>query len=95
MSKAFRYVYVEIDGDLSYCDLTMDYEYAPFDTRRSGSFRCSDELLNRIWEVGAYTMDLTTREFFVDGIKRDRWTWSGDAIQSYLMNYYLRFDTVV
>ena len=38
-------------------------------------------------------MDLTTREFFVDGIKRDRWTWSGDAIQSYLMNYYLRFDT--
>lgn len=93
VSKAFRYVYVEIDGDLSYCDLTMDYEYAPFDTRRSGSFRCSDELLNRIWEVGAYTMDLTTREFFVDGIKRDRWTWSGDAIQSYLMNYYLRFDT--
>ena len=38
-------------------------------------------------------MDLTTREFFMDGIKRDRWTWSGDAIQSYLMNYYLRFDT--
>ena len=29
----------------------------------------------------------------MDGIKRDRWTWSGDAIQSYLMNYYLRFDT--
>jgi hypothetical protein len=37
-------------------------------------------------------MLLTTREFFIDGIKRDRWTWSGDAIQSYLMNYYLFFD---
>lgn len=71
----------------------MDYEYAPFDTERSGSFRCSDEELNHIWDVAAYTMDLTTREFFMDGIKRDRWTWSGDAIQSYLMNYYLRFDT--
>ncbi|MBQ4029858.1 MAG: alpha-rhamnosidase, partial [Prevotella sp.] len=47
---------------------------------------------NRIWDVAAYTMDLTTREFFTDGIKRDRWIWSGDAIQSYLMNYYLRFD---
>ena len=35
---------------------------------------------------------LTTREFFIDGIKRDRWVWSGDAIQSYLMNYYLFFD---
>ena len=71
----------------------MDYEYAPFDAQRSGSFRCSDDEINRIWDVAAYTMDLTTREFFMDGIKRDRWTWSGDAIQSYLMNYYLRFDT--
>ena len=58
-----------------------------------GTFRCNDEELNRIWEVGAYTMHLTTREFFIDGIKRDRWVWSGDAIQSYLMNYYLFFDS--
>ncbi|HRG94393.1 MAG TPA: trehalase family glycosidase, partial [Chitinophagaceae bacterium] len=33
-----------------------------------------------------------TREFFVDGIKRDRWVWSGDAYQSHLMNYYLMND---
>ncbi|MBQ1939115.1 MAG: alpha-rhamnosidase, partial [Alistipes sp.] len=30
---------------------------------------------------------------FIDGIKRDRWVWSGDAVQSYLMNYYLFFDS--
>ena len=92
-SKAFRYVYIEKEADATYDEVLMDYEYAPFSPQRSGSFRCSDEELNRIWEVAAYTMDLTTREFFMDGIKRDRWTWSGDAIQSYLMNYYLRFDT--
>ncbi len=92
-SKAFRYVYIEKEEGASYDDVSMDYEYAPHDMTHSGSFRCSDEEINRIWEVGAYTMDLTTREFFMDGIKRDRWTWSGDAIQSYLMNYYLRFDT--
>ena len=92
-SKAFRYVYIEKEEGCSYDEVLMDYEYAPHDLQHSGSFRCSDEELNRIWEVAAYTMDLTTREFFVDGIKRDRWTWSGDAIQSYLMNYYLRFDT--
>ena len=89
-SKAFRFVYIETDVTIG--KIAMDYEYLPFDDRKSGSFRCNDEELNRIWEVGAYTMDLTTREFFMDGIKRDRWTWSGDAIQSYLMNYYLRFD---
>ena len=92
-SKAFRYVYIEKDDGASYDEVLMDYEYAAFDEGCSGSFRCNDEQLNKIWDVAAYTMDLTTREFFMDGIKRDRWTWSGDAIQSYLMNYYLRFDT--
>ena len=92
-SKAFRYVYVEKENGATYDEVMMDFEYAPHDRSRSGYFRCSDEELNRIWDVAAYTMDLTTRELFVDGIKRDRWTWSGDAIQSYLMNYYLRFDT--
>ena len=89
-SKAFRFIYIETDVTIG--KIAMDYEYLPFDDKKSGSFRCNDEELNRIWEVGAYTMDLTTREFFMDGIKRDRWTWSGDAIQSYLMNYYLRYD---
>ncbi len=92
-SKAFRFVYMEGTEHLRLSGVAIQYEYAPFDEKHSGSFRCDDEELNKIWDVAAYTMDLTTREFFVDGIKRDRWTWSGDAIQSYLMNYYLRFDT--
>jgi len=58
-----------------------------------GSFRCNDEEMNKIWEMGEYTLALTTREFFIDGIKRDRWTWSGDAYQSYLMNYYSFYDS--
>ena len=59
---------------------------------RRGSFRSSDDLINRIWDVSARTLELNTREFYFDGIKRDRWVWSGDANQSYLMNYYLAFD---
>ena len=84
-SKAFRYVYVTHEPGVQIGEVSMQYEYLPEEYR--GSFRCNDEELNRIWEVGAYTMHLTTREFFIDGIKRDRWVWSGDAIQSYLMNY--------
>ena len=89
-SRAFRYVYVE-NSAMFYDSVSMLYEYLPLDER--GSFRCNDELLNRIWDVSAYTMQLTAREFFIDGIKRDRWVWSGDAYQSYLMNYYLFFDS--
>ncbi|WP_300968348.1 amylo-alpha-1,6-glucosidase, partial [uncultured Duncaniella sp.] len=90
-TKAFRYVYVAPESGVKVGDVAMLYEYAPVEYR--GSFRCSDPELNRIWDVGAYTMHLTTREFFIDGIKRDRWVWSGDAVQSYLMNYYLFFDS--
>lgn len=90
-SKAFRYVYITKDETVELDDVSMQYEFQPEEYR--GSFRCNDEELNRIWNVGAYTMHLTTREFFIDGIKRDRWVWSGDAIQSYLMNYYLFFDS--
>lgn len=91
-SKAFRYVHVLSENGHRYVVEGLS-EYLSHDAAMSGSFECSDDDVNEIWKVGAYTMDLTTREFFVDGIKRDRWTWSGDAIQSYLMNYYLRFDT--
>lgn len=90
-SKAFRYVYVTKDAGVQLGDVSMQYEFLPVDYR--GSFKCNDEELNRIWNIGAYTMHLTTREFFIDGIKRDRWVWSGDAIQSYLMNYYLFFNS--
>lgn len=90
-SKAYRFLYIETEGDLSFGEVSMMYEYMPIEYK--GSFKCNDELLNKIWDVSAYTMHLTTRAFFLDGIKRDRWVWSGDAYQSYLMNYYLFFDS--
>jgi hypothetical protein len=89
-SKAFRYVNVVTDGNINIDSVTMLYEYS--DVKAKGDFKCSDEEINRIYEVAKYTFQLNTREFFLDGIKRDRWVWSGDAYQSYLMNYYLWFD---
>ena len=88
-SKALRFIYIETKG-CTVDGVELDYEYMP--ETEKGTFKCNDEELNRIWEIGAYTMQLTSREFFIDGIKRDRWVWSGDASQSYLMNYYLFND---
>lgn len=90
LSKAFRFVNVQYDAGVSLDHVSMLYEYA--DVKQRGCFTCNDSALNRIYEVSKYTFELNTREFFIDGIKRDRWIWSGDAYQSYLMNYYLYFD---
>ncbi len=91
LSKAFRYVNIVCDGNISIDSASMLYEYA--DVKHRGTFTCSDELVNKIYDVSKYTLQLNTREFFIDGIKRDRWIWSGDAYQSYLMNYYSWFDS--
>lgn len=89
-NKAFRYVCIVADKGVEMSDVAMEYEYQP--EKYIGQFACDDEEVNKMWNIGAYTLHLTTREFFIDGIKRDRWTWSGDAYQSYLMNYYLFND---
>ena len=48
------------------------------DVPQIGSFKCDDERLNRIWQVGAYTVHLNMQEYLWDGIKRDRLVWIGD-----------------
>lgn len=45
---------------------------------RIGSFSCDDELLNKIWETGVYTVNLNMQEYVLEGIKRDRLVWIGD-----------------
>jgi alpha-L-rhamnosidase len=90
LAKAFRYVNIQFDATVSLDSVSMLYEYA--EVKQRGSFKCNDEEINSIYNIATYTFALNTREFFIDGIKRDRWVWSGDAYQSYLMNYYLWFD---
>ena len=89
-SRAMRYVNIRFDKGVRVDDVALLYEYLPVAHR--GTFRSSDDELNRIWDVAQRTLELNTREFFIDGVKRDHWVWSGDAVQTYLMNYYTFFD---
>lgn len=90
-SRAMRYVNIRLDPGMSVDDVALLYEYLPVAHR--GTFKSSDDELNRIWDVAQRTLELNTREFFIDGVKRDHWVWSGDAVQTYLMNYYTFFDS--
>jgi Glycogen debranching enzyme len=90
--RAFRYLFVQ-GAEKEQFELTAMYEYLPLEQK--GSFACSNEQINRIWETAEYTLHLNSREFFLDGIKRDRWVWSGDAYQSYLINNYIYFDPAI
>lgn len=85
--RAFRYLYIAGCPDIQ---VSADYEYLPLAYR--GAFRCDREEVNRIWDVCAYTLHLTSREVLQEAIKRDRWLWGGDAYQAFKFNQYLFFD---
>ncbi|MAE64612.1 MAG: hypothetical protein CMJ18_10130 [Phycisphaeraceae bacterium] len=53
-----------------------------------GSFECSDELLNRIWDISRRTLHLCMADCFMDGPARERTQWVGDAWAQALVNYY-------
>ena len=85
--RAFRYIYIQgSEKGL----VEADYEYLPLDFK--GSFHCSDEDVNKIWDMCAYTLHLTSREVHLEAIKRDGWLWGGDAYQIYKFNNYLFYD---
>ncbi len=75
----FRFVRIDLltpDVSVSFKTIkaVMIYRDIPY----LGSFESSDRLINRIWNVGAYTMHLNMQQHIWDGIKRDRLVWMGD-----------------
>ncbi|MHB1793888.1 MAG: alpha-L-rhamnosidase C-terminal domain-containing protein, partial [Acidobacteriaceae bacterium] len=77
--SAFRYAKVRFVGGgptMRFQSIALDDIYYP--VKYQGSFESSDPLLNRIWEVGAYTEHLCMQEDIWDATKRDRARWAGD-----------------
>ncbi len=86
---AVRFAYIP-DCRKGEVELKAIHQYVDIPVR--ASFSSSDELLNRIWSVAEHTFQLCSGIFFIDGIKRDKWIWGGDAYQSLFVNQYLMAD---
>lgn len=90
-TRAFRYVY--IIAKIKPRTVYAKYEYLPQKTL--AEFSCDDALVERVFRVATDTFLLNSREFYLDGIKRDRWVWSGDAYQSFMINRYSTNDNEI
>lgn len=87
----FRYVLVETEIPFAAEDFTAIAVYS--DLEQTGTFRCSNELINRfvdctVWSTKSNSLDLPT-----DCPTRERHGWTGDAqiffdTASYLFSYY-------
>ena len=76
-NTGFRFV--RIDAVEGRCDLQFVRAVSVMrPMEQIGSFRCSDERLNRIFETAVRTVHLCCQDYLWDGIKRDRLVWAGD-----------------
>ncbi|MFC6181692.1 alpha-L-rhamnosidase-related protein [Lactiplantibacillus daowaiensis] len=87
--RAFRYIFVPA-AQVGEVELTAMHEYIP--KKNTSMFKSNNQLINQIWNVSTETLNLCSDLFFIDGIKRDRWIWAGDAYQANFMNEYSFFD---
>ncbi len=79
-NTGFRYVRIDMVKPGTHIEIkALNAVFLFRDLPYVGSFRCNDERLNKIWEVGAYTVHLCMQDMLWDGIKRDRLVWIGDA----------------
>ncbi len=77
--SAFRFVRLEVPADAAEVRLQGISAIAIYrDWAYRGFFESDDARLNKIWDVGAYTVHLNSQEYIYDGVKRDRLVWMGD-----------------
>ncbi|MBK4759166.1 alpha-L-rhamnosidase [Enterococcus faecium] len=87
--RAFRYLFIP-EVSTGMVQLQVFHEFLSLS--KQATFSSDSSLLNQIWSVSEETFKLCSDLFFIDGIKRDRWIWFGDAYQSFMINQYLFFD---
>lgn len=90
--RAFRYIYIP---NIREHDLKIEAIHHFVDIPIRARFTSDNELMNRIWQVSEWTFRLCSGIFFIDGAKRDKWIWSGDAYQAYFVNQYLMADAEI
>ncbi|HEX3899629.1 MAG TPA: hypothetical protein VHW74_10695, partial [Mycobacteriales bacterium] len=102
--ERYEQITLTTPGSVSLSDAGIDFTpLRETPNKMRGHFLSSDDLLNRIWYAGAYTLNLNqltpgTRvadgavnrlHLLLDGAKRDRAVWSGDHMISDLTDYYV------
>ena len=76
----YRFVYIELlTPNTQWLLKSAVGAFTYRDLAYKGNFTCSDERLNRIYDVAAYTCHLNMQNLLWDGIKRDRLVWVGDT----------------
>lgn len=94
--RAFRYLQIDVYNapqGLTIEDLSLNF--TTYDVAERGRFESSDDRLNRIWEIGAWTVQLNMEDAYTDCPWRERAQWLGDLRIEGLCNFYAFGDELL
>ncbi len=88
---AFEHVKVTISNfcgkDIKIYNMCCNFTSYP--VSYEGKFQCSDDLLNKVWQVGAWTNQMCMQAYHLDSpIHQETVSCVGDYVIESLMNYY-------
>ncbi|MBO5198029.1 MAG: hypothetical protein J6B85_05855 [Lachnospiraceae bacterium] len=90
--RGFRYIAVFAESEKDVEFLSAKAENGGWPIQARGFFRCSDERLNRIWDISEATARACMQDYYEDGVKRDGLLWLGDYRVTFLSGYYASGD---
>ena len=90
--RGFRFVNISVTSEQDVKINRIKAIDGTWNFTEKGSFRCSDDRLNRIWDISAATTKACMQDFYEDGVKRDGLLWLGDYRITFLCAYYLTGD---
>jgi len=94
--RGCRYLEVLVRGDLAAFQLhDVALTWAAYPTEQTGSFECSDPLLNRIWALGPPTLRACMEDAYLDCPWRERGLYTGDFLVEFLSNHAVYGDTAL
>ncbi len=68
------------------------FELVTYPVQEQGEFACSDAMLNRIWDVGRWTLRMNMHDHYEDCPWREQTLYCGDLRVSALLAYYAYGD---
>ena len=74
-----RYLEVRVTGNSAPVRFHAGLIFSTANLQRAGSFESSDPLLNKLWQMGAYTFQLCTFDGTMDCPTREQREWVGDG----------------
>ena len=90
--RGFRFASISAQSEDDVILCTVSAENGTHPVSQRGLFRCSDDRLNRIWDISAATAKACMQSFYEDGVKRDGLLWIGDYRVTFLSSWYLTGD---